>query len=40
MLTAKEGEWDEAEGLDTGADDCLTRPVPYAVLLARRARRR
>lgn len=35
MLTAKEGEWDEVEGLDTGADDFLTKPVSYAVLLAR-----
>jgi DNA-binding response OmpR family regulator len=35
MLTAKEGEWDEIEGLDTGADDYLTEPVSYAVLLAR-----
>lgn len=35
MLTAKEGEWDEVEGLDTGADDYLTKPVSYAVLLAR-----
>ncbi|AZQ34535.1 MULTISPECIES: response regulator transcription factor [Streptomyces] len=35
MLTAKEGEWDEIEGLDTGADDYLTKPVSYAVLLAR-----
>ena len=35
MLTAKEGEWDEVEGLDTGADDYLTKPFSYAVLLAR-----
>jgi len=35
MLTAKEGEWDEIEGLDTGADDYLTKPVSYGVLLAR-----
>jgi len=35
MLTAKDGEWDEVEGLDTGADDYLTKPVSYAVLLAR-----
>jgi two-component system OmpR family response regulator len=35
MLTAKDGELDEAEGLDTGADDYLTKPFSYAVLLAR-----
>ena len=35
MLTAKGGEWDEVEGLDTGADDYLTKPFSYAVLLAR-----
>jgi two-component system OmpR family response regulator len=35
MLTAKEGEWDEVEGLDTGADDYLTKPFSYAVLVAR-----
>ena len=27
MLTAKEGEFDHAEGLDTGADDYLSKPV-------------
>jgi two-component system, OmpR family, response regulator len=35
MLTAKDGEWDEIEALDTGADDYLTKPFSYAVLLAR-----
>ncbi len=35
MLTAKDGEFDEAEGLDTGADDYLTKPFSYVVLLAR-----
>ena len=35
MLTAKDGEWDEAEVLDTGADDYLTKPFSYAVLVAR-----
>ncbi len=35
MLTAKDGEWDEVEGLDTGADDFLSKPFSYAVLLAR-----
>jgi two-component system, OmpR family, response regulator len=35
MLTAKDGIWDEVEGLDTGADDYLTKPFSYAVLVAR-----
>ena len=35
MLTAKDGEWDQVEALDTGADDYLTKPFSYAVLLAR-----
>jgi two-component system OmpR family response regulator len=35
MLTAKGGEWDEVEALDTGADDYLTKPFSYAVLVAR-----
>jgi DNA-binding response OmpR family regulator len=35
MLTAKDGVWDEVEGLDTGADDYLTKPFSYAVLIAR-----
>ncbi|MDA8197421.1 MAG: response regulator transcription factor [Actinomycetota bacterium] len=35
MLTAKDGELDEAEALDTGADDFLTKPFSFTVLLAR-----
>ncbi|GAA3163239.1 response regulator transcription factor [Planomonospora alba] len=35
MLTAKDGEHDEAEALDTGADDFLSKPFSYVVLLAR-----
>jgi DNA-binding response OmpR family regulator len=35
MLTAKDGEHDQAEALDTGADDYLTKPFSYVVLLAR-----
>jgi two-component system OmpR family response regulator len=35
MLTAKDGELDEAEALDTGADDYLTKPFSFVVLLAR-----
>lgn len=34
MLTAKDGEWDQADGLDCGADDYLTKPFHYPVLLA------
>ncbi len=35
MLTAKDGEYDEADGLDCGADDYLTKPFSFVVLLAR-----
>jgi DNA-binding response OmpR family regulator len=35
MLTAKDGEKDEARALDTGADDFLAKPFSYVVLLAR-----
>jgi DNA-binding response OmpR family regulator len=34
VLTAKEGEWDEAEALETGADDYLKKPFSFVVLLA------
>ena len=35
MLTALDGELDEAQGLDTGADDYLTKPFSHRVLVAR-----
>jgi DNA-binding response OmpR family regulator len=35
MLTAKQGELDEAEALDTGADDFLSKPFSFVVLVAR-----
>ena len=35
VLTAKTGEYDEAEALDTGADDFLSKPFSFVVLLAR-----
>src|SRR6478735_3693250 len=35
MLTAKQGEHDEAEGLDLGADDFLRKPFSFVVLVAR-----
>ena len=35
VLTAKDGDLDEAEALDTGADDYLTKPFSYPVLVAR-----
>jgi DNA-binding response OmpR family regulator len=34
MLTAKGGEFDEAEALDTGADGYVAKPFSYVVLLA------
>ena len=35
MLTAKDGEYDEADGLDIGADDYLRKPFSFVVLVAR-----
>jgi DNA-binding response OmpR family regulator len=35
VLTAKDGEYDEAEALDTGADDYLTKPFSFVVLVSR-----
>jgi two-component system OmpR family response regulator len=34
MLTAKDGEYDEADALDLGADDFLSKPFSFVVLLA------
>jgi len=35
MLSAKSGEHDVADGLDVGADDYLTKPFSFVVLVAR-----
>lgn len=35
MLTAKDGEYDEADALDIGADDFLRKPFSVVVLVAR-----
>jgi two-component system OmpR family response regulator len=35
MLTAKDGEFDEADAFDLGADDYLTKPFSLVVLAAR-----
>src|SRR6266566_7264305 len=35
ILSAKDGEYDQADGLDLGADDYLTKPFSYIVLAAR-----
>ncbi|ANH95003.1 response regulator transcription factor [Streptomyces sp. NPDC057197] len=34
VLTAKDGEYDEADALDLGADDYLSKPFSYVVLVA------
>lgn len=35
MLTAKDGEYDEADAFDLGADDYLRKPFAHVVLVAR-----
>lgn len=35
MLTAKDGEYDQADAFDFGADDYLTKPFSFVVLTAR-----
>ena len=35
MLSARDSEHDQADGLDSGADDYLTKPFSFIVLLAR-----
>lgn len=35
MLTAKDGEYDQADAFDLGADDCLIKPCSFIVLVAR-----
>ncbi|MBO1754536.1 response regulator transcription factor [Allobranchiibius sp. CTAmp26] len=35
MLTAKDGEWDQSDAFELGADDYLTKPFSFVVLIAR-----
>lgn len=35
MLTAKDGDYDQVDALDMGADDYLTKPFSFVVLIAR-----
>lgn len=35
MLTAKDGDYDQADAFDLGADDYLTKPFSFIVLIAR-----
>jgi DNA-binding response OmpR family regulator len=35
MLTAKDGDYDQADALDLGADDYLIKPFSFVVLIAR-----
>jgi DNA-binding response OmpR family regulator len=35
MLTAKDGEYDQTDAFDLGADDYLTKPFSFMILIAR-----
>ena len=35
MLTAKDGDYDQTDAFDLGADDYLTKPFSFVVLVAR-----
>jgi two-component system, OmpR family, response regulator len=35
MLSAKDGEYDQADAFDLGADDHLTKPFSFVLLTAR-----
>ena len=35
MLTAKDGEYDQTDAFDLGADDYLTKPFSFMILMAR-----
>ena len=35
MLTAKDGEYDQTDAFELGADDYLTKPFSFIVLVAR-----
>jgi two-component system, OmpR family, response regulator len=35
MLTARDGDWDQVESFEGGADDYVTKPFSFAVLVAR-----
>ncbi len=35
MLTAKDGDFDQIEGFETGADDYVTKPFSFPILVAR-----
>ena len=35
MLTAKDGDYDQTDAFDLGADDYLTKPFSFIVLVAR-----
>ena len=35
MLTAKDGDYDQTDAFDLGADDYLTKPFSFMILIAR-----